>query len=143
MNRPERVGSSPTPWKDGAPQRPVFSSEPSALFVSPGRIIRSLFLPLLLVPPPARAEAVLDVSGSIASVSPKLEVRVVIANRGDRRAAPIDLAGDLLGERCERRFSAGVGPGREATVVLEFSPVSPRQGTHALTLLLEHPVEGT
>jgi hypothetical protein len=110
----------------------------------PGRFGSSLtLLPLLLVPAPARAEAVLDVSGSIASVSPKLEVRVVVANRGDRRAAPIDLAGELLGERCERRLSAGVGPGREATVLLEFSPVSPRPGTHALTLLLEHPVEGT
>ena len=85
----------------------------------------------------------LDVSGSVVSVAPQLEVRVVVTNRGDRRAAPIDVAGELLGERVEARLAGGVGPGREGAVLLVFSPVNPRPGTHALTLLLEHPVEGT
>lgn len=98
---------------------------------------------LLLAAPPARAEPVLEVSGSVVSVAPRLEVRVVVANRGDRRAAPIDVVGELLGERAEARLAGGVGPGGEGAVVLVFSPATPRPGTHALTLLLEHPVEGT
>jgi hypothetical protein len=92
---------------------------------------------------PARAEAVLDVSGSVVSVAPRLEVRVVVANRGDRAAAPLDVVGELLGERSEARLAGGVAPGGEGAVLLSFAPASPRPGTHALTLLLEHPVEGT
>ncbi len=101
-----------------------------------------LFL-FVLIPPPARAEAVLEVSGSVASVAPRLEVRLVVKNRGDRRAAPIDVVGELLGERSAARLASGVGAGREGAVLLAFSPVSPRLGTHALTVLLEYPVEGT
>ena len=112
--------------------------------MSPEGIIRSLlFLLLFLVPSPARAEAMLEVSGSVASVAPRLEVRVVVTNRGDRRAAPIDVVGELLGERFEARLASGVGAGREGTVLLAFSPVRPPPGTHALTILLEYPVEGT
>jgi hypothetical protein len=111
--------------------------------MSPERIIRFLFLPLLLLAPaPARAEAVLDVSGSVASVFPRLEVRVAVKNRGDRRAAPIDVVGELLGERSAARLAGGVGAGGEGTVLLVFSPANPYPGTHALTLLLERPVEG-
>jgi hypothetical protein len=98
---------------------------------------------VLLAPGPARAEAVLDVSGSVVSVAPRLEVRVVVTNRGDRRAAPIEVVGELLGERSEARLAGGVAPGREGAVLLVFSPASPRPGTHAVTLLLEHPIEGT
>jgi hypothetical protein len=50
--------------------------------------------------------------------------------------------GELLGERRSARLTAGVVPGREGAVLLAFSPVSPRPGTHAVTLLLEYPVEG-
>jgi len=110
---------------------------------SPAIRAAALLLLLFLVPAPARAEAVLDVSGSVASIAPKLEVRVVVTNRGDRRAAPLDVAGELLGERVEGRFAGGVGAGREGTLLLAFSPANPRPGTHALTLVLEHPVEGT
>jgi hypothetical protein len=98
---------------------------------------------VLLVPAAARAEAVLDVSGSVASVAPRLEVRVTVRNRGDRRAAPVDVVGELLGGRSEARLTAGVGAGQEGTVILPFSPANARPGTYALTLLLEHPVEGT
>jgi hypothetical protein len=101
-----------------------------------------LWSSLLAAAGSARAEAVLDVSGSVLSVVPRLEVRVVVQNRGDRGAAPLDVAGELLGERRSARLASGVAPGGEGAVVLAFSPTSPRPGTHALTLLLEYPVEG-
>ncbi len=81
-------------------------------------------------------------SGAVVSAAPRLEVRVVVANRGDRRAAPIEVVGELLGEVRSARLSGGVGAGREGAVLLVFSPSDPRPGTHALTLLLEYPVEG-
>ena len=103
----------------------------------------AFFLSLLfLLPAPARAAAVLDVSGSVVSVAPQLEVRVVVKNRGDRRAAPVDVAGELLGERAAARLASGVAPGGEGAVLLVFSPRAARPGTHALTLVLEHPVAG-
>ena len=134
MNRPERVGKS----VGSVPVSPF-----RAVNVLPlERIIPALALLFLLAPAPARAEAVLDVSGSVVSLAPRLEVRVVVTNRGDRRAAPIDVSGELLGERVEARLAAGVRAGGEGAVVLGFSPVNPRPGTHALTLLLEHPLAG-
>jgi hypothetical protein len=90
----------------------------------------------------ARAGAVLDVSGAVVSVAPRLEVRVVVTNRGDRQATPLEIEGELLGERRTARLPGGVAPGGEGAVVLDFSPPSARPGTHALALLLEHPVEG-
>jgi hypothetical protein len=90
----------------------------------------------------ARSEAVLDVSGSVVSTAPRLVVRVVVANRGDRPAAPLDVTGDLLGERREARLVGGVPPGGSDAVLLEFTPGSGLPGVHALTLLLEYPVEG-
>jgi hypothetical protein len=92
---------------------------------------------------PARGQAVLDVSGSVVSVSPSLEVRVEIANRGDRPAVPLSVSGELLGERREARLATGVPPGGTGAVRLDFAPTAARPGVHALTLLLEHPVEGT
>ncbi len=89
-----------------------------------------------------RAEAVLDISGSVVSVAPRLEVRVVVTNRGDRPAVPLEVVGELLGERSEARLAGGVAPGGEGAVRLDFAPAPARPGTHALTLLLEHPVEG-
>jgi len=103
----------------------------------------ALSLTLFAAPASARAEAVLDVSGSVVSVAPRLEVRVVVTNRGDRAAAPLEVVGELLGERSEARLAGGVSPGGEGAVLLSFAPASARPGTHALTLLLEHPVEGT
>jgi hypothetical protein len=89
-----------------------------------------------------RAEAVLLVSGSVVSVALRLEVRVVVSNRGDRKAVPLEVVGELLGERREARIAEGVPPGGEGAVVLEFTPRSAAPGTHVLTLLLEHPAEG-
>jgi hypothetical protein len=103
----------------------------------------ALSLVLFTAPASARAEAVLDVSGSVVSVAPRLEVRVVVTNRGDREAAPLEVVGELFGERSEARLAGGVAPGGEGAVLLSFAPASARPGTHALTLLLEHPVEGT
>jgi hypothetical protein len=87
-------------------------------------------------------EAVLDVKGDVISAAPRLEVRVVITNRGDQAAAPLEVTGELLGERREARLTDGIAPGGEGAVLLAFSPAGARPGTHALTLLLEHPVEG-
>jgi hypothetical protein len=103
----------------------------------------ALSLVLLARAAPGGAEAILEVSGTVVSTAPRLEVRVVVKNRGDRRAAPLEVVGEMLGERIEARLAGGVAPGREGAVLLEFSPENPRPGTHALTLLLEHPVEGT
>jgi hypothetical protein len=101
-----------------------------------------LALVLLAAAASARAEAILGVSGSVVSVAPRLGVRVVVANRGDRVAAPLEVAGELLGERREARLALGVPPGGEGAVQLDFDPAEARPGLHALTLLLEHPVEG-
>jgi len=103
----------------------------------------ALALSLALLAASARAEAILDVSGSVVSVTPRLEVRVVVTNRGDRPAAPLEVAGELLGELRSARLAGGVEPGGEGAVLLTFTPASPRPGTYALTLLLEHPIEGT
>ncbi len=73
---------------------------------------------------------------------PRLEVRVVVTNRGDQAAVPLDVVGELLGERREARVVQGVSPGGEAAVLLGFAAEDARPGLHALTLLLEHPVGG-
>jgi hypothetical protein len=101
-----------------------------------------LALGLLAAAASARAEAVLGVSGSVVSVAPRLGVRVVVTNRGDRLAAPLELTGEFLGERREAHLAQGVPPGGEGAVDLDFDPALARPGLHALTLLLEHPVEG-
>ena len=103
----------------------------------------ALSLALFAAAAAARAEAVLDVSGSVVSVAPRLEVRVVVTNHGDREAAPLEVVGELLGELRSARLAGGVAPGGEGAVLLSFAPASARPGTYALALLLEHPVEGT
>jgi hypothetical protein len=78
----------------------------------------------------------------VIAVAPRLEVRIVVTNRGDRPAVPLEVAGELLGERIEARLTDGVAPGGAGAVVLSFAPARAQPGTHVLTLLLEHPVEG-
>ena len=73
---------------------------------------------------------------------PRLEVRVVVTNRGDQAAVPLEVVGEFLGERREARVVEGVSPGGEAAVLLGFAAEDARPGLHALTLLLEHPVGG-
>jgi hypothetical protein len=111
--------------------------------LSPSRTSPTL-LGLLLVASatPARAEARLEVSGEVVGRAPRLEVRVLVSNRGDQAATPLTVVGELLGERREARLVRGVGPGAAEAVVLDFAPSPPRAGSHALTLLLEHPVDG-
>jgi hypothetical protein len=92
--------------------------------------------------PPVLASPPLEVSGEVVSVVPRLEVRVVVTNRGNQPTGPLDVAGELLGERREARVSAGVEASASAAVVLGFDASPKRPGLHALTLLLEHPVEG-
>jgi hypothetical protein len=106
------------------------------------RLAGPLALALGLLPASSRAAAILDVSGSVAATAPRLEVRVTLTNRGDRRAGPVDVRGELLGERRETRLAGGLQPGAEGVVMLEFASAPPRPGLHALTLLLEHPLDG-
>ena len=104
----------------------------------------ALFLALALpiAPGESRAEAILGVSGAVVSLAPRLEVRVVVTNRGDRPAVPLAVVAELLGQRREARIAGGVAAGASGTVSLGFEPGAARPGVHALTLLLEHPVEG-
>lgn len=81
-------------------------------------------------------------SGSVVSVAPRLEVRVVVTNRGERPAGPLEVTGELFGEERVARLGSGVPPGGEGAVRLDFDPAPARPGLHALTLLLEHPLEG-
>ena len=75
-------------------------------------------------------------------LTPRLEVRVVVANHGDEAAAPLVVVGELLGEQRQARVVGGVAPGQDAAVVLDFPVSPPRPGRHVLTLLLEYPVGG-
>ena len=91
----------------------------------------------------ARADAELDVSGEVIATAPRLELRVLVTNRGDQPAPSIDLTGELLGERRARRIPTPLDARQSAAVVLDFDVSSAPQGVHALTLLLEHPLPGT
>lgn len=69
-------------------------------------------------------------------------MRVSLANRGDRPAGPIDVQGELFGESQAARLPGTLAPRASGSVVLEFRAPAPKPGLHALTLLLEHPIEG-
>ena len=84
----------------------------------------------------------LDVSGEVLTTQPRLEVRVLVTNRGDRPAAPVEVKGELLGEESTARLAAELAPGRSAAVVLVFAGASAPPGVHALALLLEHALPG-
>ena len=105
---------------------------------------RSLNLALALASLAARsrADAVIDVSGQLAATAPRLAVRVVLTNRGDRAAGPIDVYGELFGELQSGRFASRLAPGASGDVALEFDAKPPKPGLHALTLLVENPLEG-
>jgi hypothetical protein len=90
----------------------------------------------------ARAEPVLEVSGSVVTTTPRLQVSVVVTNRGDRGVSSLEIVGELLGQRREARILSGVTAGGSETVVLDFDAERARPGVHALVLLLEHPIEG-
>ncbi len=101
-----------------------------------------LTLSLVLLPAVARPEAVLDVSGSVVATAPRLEVELTLTNRGDVRAGPIDVQGELFGVPRAARLSGGLAPGAAGQLTLDFDPTPPRPGLHALTLLVEHPLDG-
>jgi hypothetical protein len=102
----------------------------------------ALALCVLAGAPFAGAAARLDVSGTVVSVAPRLEVRVLVANHGDRPTGPLDVVGELFGEQRAARLAEGVSPGGEGAVDLDYDPARSRPGLHALTLLLEYPLEG-
>jgi len=79
----------------------------------------------------------------VLATQPRLEVRVLVANRGDLPAAPVEVTGELLGQQCVARLVASLAPGQSGSVVLDFDPAAAPPGVHALTLLLEHALPGT
>lgn len=105
--------------------------------------LRALPLSLALaLPDAAHADAVLDVSGRVVATAPRFDVELTLTNRGDVRAGPIDVRGDLFGEPRSARVPDGLAPGASSGLTLDFAPAPKRPGLHALTLLLEHPLEG-
>jgi hypothetical protein len=101
-----------------------------------------LVLGLCAAAAPAGADVQLDVSGEVLATQPRLEVRVVITNRGDRPSAAVEVTGELLGQERGARLLAGLAPGQSGSVVLDFDPAAAPPGVHALTLLLEHVLAG-
>lgn len=101
-----------------------------------------LTLAALLLPVAAHPDAVLDVTGGIVATAPRLTVRVLFTNRGDVRAGPIEVRAELFGEPAVARLPGGLDPGASAAVTLDFTAAPPRPGLHALTLLVEHALEG-
>jgi hypothetical protein len=81
------------------------------------------------------------VSGEVVGTAP-LEVRVVVHNPGGRIEGPLEVVGELLGERREARVSSGLPASGTAAVVLPLLVEPSRPGLHALVLLLEHPAAG-
>ena len=102
----------------------------------------ALVVALASLAAPARPDAALDVAGAVAATSPRLAVRVTLTNRGDRPAGPIDVQGELFGEPQAARLPGTLAPGASGGVTLEFATTAPKPGLHALTLLVEHPLEG-
>ena len=91
---------------------------------------------------PARPDEALDVAGAVVATSPRLAVRVTLTNRGERPAGPIDVQGELFGEAQAARLPGTLAPRASGSVSLEFATPPPKPGLHALTLLVEHPLEG-
>ncbi len=106
------------------------------------RMAPALLVLLLAVPRAAHGEATLEVAGTVVATAPRLELRVVVSNRGDRAAAPLEITGELLGERRVARLLT-VPAGGSGAVILDFAAAAPRPGVYAVTLLMEHPIAGT
>ena len=95
-----------------------------------------------LLAPAARADVVLNVGGSVETVRDTLEVRVEIGNRGDTKAAPLSVEGELFGVYDTARVEEGVAPGQSATITLRFPSAMPRPGLHVLALDLGFSSQG-
>lgn len=83
-----------------------------------------------------------EVSGAVTITDEALDVRVDVRNSGEAAATPLTVVGDLLGERRQAGFDAGLAPGQATSVHLFFPLAVPRPGVHALPLLLEYPEAG-
>jgi hypothetical protein len=101
----------------------------------------ALVLALASLAAPARPDASLDVAGEVVATSPRLVVRVTLTNRGERAAGPIDVQGELFGEPQAARLPGTLAPRASGSVSLEFATPVPKPGLHALTLLVDHPLE--
>lgn len=102
----------------------------------------SLTVTLVACAAAARPEAVVDVAGRVVATEPRLEVSLTLTNRSDRRTGPIDVVGELDGQRRDARLASGLEPRGQASLTLDFASAPRRPGRHALTLLFEHPLEG-
>ena len=92
---------------------------------------------------PARPDAALDVSGRVVATEPRLAVSVTLTNRGEPCLGPIEVVGEIDGQRRDTRLAGGLGRNADGFVTLEFASPPRRPGLHALTLLVEHPLAGT
>ena len=100
-----------------------------------------LLLVLLAAPRCLFASARFEVTGAAqSSDGTSVEVTVAVENRGDSKASPLSIVGELGAERRETSLGDGVAPGATERAVLRFPLEVPRPGLHALTLLLEWPV---
>jgi hypothetical protein len=99
-------------------------------------------LALAFAPASAHTDALIDVSGGVTALSPRLEVRVTLTNRGDQPAGPIEVQGELFEERQTARLAGTLGPGASGDVSLAFFASLTRPGRHPLTLRLEYTVAG-
>ena len=107
-----------------------------------GRSSLPALLLACLLAPPARAEVLLDVDGSVETVGDTLEVSIEIRNHGDQAAAPLDVEGELFGTYDTAHIEGGVAPGKSATCTLRFPSAVPRPGVHLLALDLSFTSQG-
>ena len=68
---------------------------------------------------------------------------MTLTNRGDHGAGPIEVRGELFGEPQAARFDRKLAPGASGDVTLAFDTPPPKPGLHALTLVVEFPLEGS
>jgi hypothetical protein len=108
----------------------------------PGARTARAFAVAFLAAAAVRAEPVLEATASVVATRPRLQVNVVVTNRGDRAASRLGIVGELLGQRQEAQLPGGVVAGGSGAVVLDFDATGARPGVHALVLQLEHPIDG-
>jgi hypothetical protein len=89
------------------------------------------------------ADAILEVGGAVFPREAGLEVRVEVRNTGDAPMdGPLQLTGDLFGNRSDARLDDAVPPGQTRSMTLAFPPGVPRPGIHAVTLVVSYTVRG-
>ncbi len=127
------------------PRTPRPESGARAARISPVALVTAVAVVsfvTLVVARAAGAEPELEVSGAVVATTPRLQVSVVVTNRGDRPVPSLEIVGELLGQRRATQIPDGVVAGGSGTAVLDFDAARARPGVHALVLLLEHAIGG-